>query len=243
MVLVSIETVMHDAFRELHNCLHVFSNSCPAFSNKSWPSGQFCFSKSVKSFTHEALFKDKVKMKKNPTVHLMRSATNGRAISMQNSLRRKVSSLGVQNGNHFRLAAFTVYLILLCVLTGLAIAQFSQRSVTSYGIVKVVGVSLYWDYARTNDVTSIDWGTVIPGASVDRCVYVRNNGTAAGTLSISYGTFTPAAAASYLTLTWNCSSYVLSRNEVTCAKLTLSVQPNITGVQDFSFTILIQATA
>lgn len=184
-----------------------------------------------------------MKVKENPPEHLMGSVTNRRTIPLRDSLRRSLSFVGIQNGNRLRLVVFTVCLVLLCVFAGLAVAQFSLRSVTSYEMVRVVGVSLYWDSACTSDVVSIDWGTMTLGGSVDRCVYVRNDGTATGTLSIGYGSFAPAAAASYLTLAWNCSGYVLSRNGVTCAKLTLFVQPNITGVQDFSFTILVQATA
>jgi hypothetical protein len=59
---------------------------------------------------------------------------------------------------------------------------------------------------------------------------------------MSYGNFTPAVAASYLTLAWNCSGYILPPNAVTCAKLTLTVQPNIVNVTDFSFDILVQAS-
>jgi hypothetical protein len=166
-----------------------------------------------------------------------------RSISMQNSVRKRLSYMETRYGNLFKLAVFTVFLMLLCLLTGFAIAQISQRSVASYGMVKVMGVSLFWDRACTSDVTSIDWGTVVPGGSVDKYLYVRNNGTTAGTLSISCSDFVPETAASYMTLVWNCSGYVLSRDSVICAKLTLLVRSNITGVSDFSFGILVQSTA
>jgi len=59
---------------------------------------------------------------------------------------------------------------------------------------------------------------------------------------MSYGNWTPATASSYFVLTWNCSNYVLSPKAVVCANLTLAVQQNITGVTDFDFMILVQAT-
>jgi len=124
----------------------------------------------------------------------------------------------------------------------MTLAATFNSSIKSYGTLKYVGVSVYWDNACTNQVTSIPWGTITPGAQVDNTLYVKNVGNAAGTLMMSYGNFTPTVAASYLALTWNCSSYVLPSSSVTCARLLLTVQPNITGVTDFSFDILLEAT-
>ncbi len=140
----------------------------------------------------------------------------------------------------------TQFLIALTLLVFLATAtlavQIFRQDITSSGTIKVIGVSLFWDKACTNKVTSVTWGTTSPGTSVSRYLYVLNDGTASGTLSMIYGNWTPATAATYITLTWNCTNYALARNAITCAKLTLTVQPNITGVKDFNFKILVQAT-
>lgn len=158
------------------------------------------------------------------------------------SVWKRLSQIGMQHGYSIRLASTVIPLILLCLLAGMTLAATFNSSIKSYGTLKFVGVSVYWDNACTNQVTSIPWGTITPGAQVDNTLYVKNVGNAAGTLSMNYGNFTPTVAASYLALTWNCSSYVLPSNSVTCAKLILTVQPNITGVTDFSFDILVEAT-
>ncbi len=138
---------------------------------------------------------------------------------------------------------FVVALTLLTFLaTATLAAQTFRQDVSSSGSIKVIGVSLFWDRACTSKVTAVTWGAISPGTSVSQYVYVLNDGTASGTLSMGYGNWTPAAAASYITLAWNCSNYVLARNGIVCAKLTLTVQPSITGVNDFNFMILIQAT-
>jgi len=138
---------------------------------------------------------------------------------------------------------FIVGLILLSFLATATLAvQTFRQDIASSGMIKVIGVSLYWDKACTNKVTSVTWGTTTPGTSVNKYLYVLNDGTASGTLSMTYGNWTPAAAGTYITLAWNCSSYVLARNGITCAKLTLTVKSTITGVKDFNFMILIQAT-
>jgi hypothetical protein len=139
-------------------------------------------------------------------------------------------------------ARFIVALTLLGFLATATLAvQTFRQDISSSGSIKVIGASLFWDKACTNKVTSVTWGTMSPGTSVNKYVYVLNDGTASGTLSMGYGNWTPAAAASYITLAWNCSNYVLARNGIVCTKLTLTVQPSITGVKDFNFMILIQA--
>lgn len=137
---------------------------------------------------------------------------------------------------------FYVLLTFLIILTRVAIAQqTSQQSVSSSGTIKVIGASIFWDTNCSNKVTSITWGTITPGTSIRKDVYVRNDGTATGTLSMNYGNWTPTTAASYLTLAWNCTNYALARSALVCAELTLTVQSNITGITDFNFIIFIQA--
>jgi hypothetical protein len=140
-------------------------------------------------------------------------------------------------------AVFVGALMLLCVLVAALAAQTFQRNLSNTATVTVLGLGVYWDSACTNNVTSIAWGTISPGASADEYVYIRNEGTGTGTISMTYGNFTPAAAASYMTLTWNCSGYSLARSAVVSAKFTLTVASGVTGITDFSFLIVLQATA
>jgi hypothetical protein len=142
--------------------------------------------------------------------------------------------------NHAQIFVALVFLVFLAAAT-LAAQNFHQEIVSS-GTIRVIGVSLFWDQARSDKVKSVDWGTLSPGTTIDRCAYVFNNGTANVKLAMSYGNWTPAVAGSYLTLAWNCSNYVLAPSAVVCAKLTLTIQPNITGVTNFNFIIHIKST-
>jgi hypothetical protein len=145
--------------------------------------------------------------------------------------------------NDGRWGKMIMLLAVMCILVSLAIAQTTiQQNVASYGTIKVLGVTAYSDSACTTKVTSIAWGTIVPGTSINKNIYVKNAGNAAGTLVMSYGNWTPSKAASFITFSWNCSNHVLASNAVTCAKLTLKVQSTITGVTDFSFSIAIQAS-
>lgn len=167
-------------------------------------------------------------------------------VSLRNSLRKRLSTAKerIQGIDRSKLGIGIISLILVCLVAGVTVAsRISQTSIANSGTVEVIGVSLYWDNACQNEVKSIAWGPIYPGTSIDRYVYVKNQGNTAEMLTMSYSNFIPSMAASYFSLVWNCSGYVLSLTDVPCAKLTLSVRQNITGVQDFSFGIVVQATA
>jgi hypothetical protein len=142
-------------------------------------------------------------------------------------------------------AVFVGTLMLLCVFVAALAAQTMtfQRNLSNSATVTVIGLGVYWDSACTSSVTSIAWGSIAPGTSADEYVYIRNEGTGTVTISMTYGNFTPAAAAPYMTLTWNCSGYSLARSAVAGAKFTLTVASGATGITDFGFSIVLQATA
>ena len=119
----------------------------------------------------------------------------------------------------------------------------AYQRVPSSGNVKTVGVGVYWDNACTNNVTSIDWGFLEPGATVNKTVYIKNEGNTPMMLNITTDNWNPASASENITLSWNREGYVLNTTApVVQAILTLSVSPNISGITSFSFDIIITGT-
>jgi len=119
----------------------------------------------------------------------------------------------------------------------------AYQRVPSSGNVKTVGVGVYWDNACTNNVTSIDWGFLEPGATVNKTVYIKNEGNTPMMLNMTTDNWNPASASENITLSWNREGYVLNTTApVVQAILTLSVSPNISGVTSFSFDIIITGT-
>jgi hypothetical protein len=136
-----------------------------------------------------------------------------------------------------------VLLTLLSILVGLAVSQTTvKQNLSSGGTISVIGVEVYSNAACTNKVTSIAWGTLVPGTSASKTIYVKNPGTTAETLSMTYGNWTPTTAASFFSLSWNCTNHSIASGGVVGAKLTLTVQSTITGVTDFGYSITIQGT-
>jgi hypothetical protein len=132
----------------------------------------------------------------------------------------------------------------LAVVGTTAVALLSTfKTISSNGNVKTIRVGAYKDAACNQTLSTIDWGTLIPGSTCNyTTLYIRNEGTASLVLNETVGNWNPALASSYITLSWNREGYVLSSGATVQAVLTLSVPSNITGISSFSFDITITGT-
>lgn len=110
------------------------------------------------------------------------------------------------------------------------------------GSIKTVGVGVYSDSAGTNKITSINWGTIDPGAKVNKTVYIKNEGNAPSTLSMSTSNWNPTSASTYMTLTWDYGGQTISVGQLVPVKFTLAVSSSVSSVTSFSFDITIVST-
>ena len=80
-----------------------------------------------------------------------------------------------------------------------------QRSVSfpTSGLIVGVNVGVFSDSGCTQNLTSISWGLVDPGESVDRIVYVKNTGNAPVTLSMALSGWNPAVANGPISIVWD----------------------------------------
>ena len=131
----------------------------------------------------------------------------------------------------------------LSMLTQVTSSIQTNTKISNQGALKTVGVGVYWDSGLTNKVSSIDWGILEPGSNVNKTVYIRNEGNAAATLSMTTSNWNPSNASNYLTLTWNYGGQTLNVNEAIQVKFTLSASSSVTGITNFSFDITITASA
>lgn len=137
------------------------------------------------------------------------------------------------------IAIAMVGLILTVTTAGLLSVN---QTVPSTGIITAVNVGVYSDSACTQNLTAIDWGTIAPGNSAYRIVYVKNIGNTLITLGMTKNTWTPSTADGPITLTWDKESATLAPATWTAANLTLSVSSSISGITNFSVNIVISGT-
>jgi len=131
---------------------------------------------------------------------------------------------------------------ILMISTALAVIQ-PTRIVTHNGTVETLNVSVFQDSACTQALSALNWGTLKPGTSANRTIYIKNTGNAALTLNMTVTTWNPSTSASYITLTWDRQSFVLTQGSSVPALLVLSVSANVNGFTDFSCTTIIAGNA
>lgn len=136
--------------------------------------------------------------------------------------------------------AITMVGLILTVTTA-GLLSVSQ-TVSSSGTVTAVNVGVYSDSACTTALTSIDWGTIPPGNSVTRTIYVKNTGNTAITLSMTKTGWNPTTANGPITITWDKEAAALGVGASTAATITLSVSSSISGITSFSVNIVITGT-
>jgi hypothetical protein len=117
-----------------------------------------------------------------------------------------------------------------------------SQSVSSSGSVTAINVGVYSDSSCTQNLTTIDWGTVAPGNSVTKTVYVKNTGNSDITLSMTKNGWNPTSANGPITVTWNKEGTTLSAGASAAAIITLSVSSSISGITTFSVNIVITGT-
>jgi uncharacterized repeat protein (TIGR01451 family) len=137
------------------------------------------------------------------------------------------------------LAIVAVGLILTVTTAGLLSVS---QSVSSTGTVTAINVGVYSDAYCTQNLTSIDWGTMAPGDTVTRTIYVKNTGNAQITLNMTKTNWNPTGANGPITVSWNKESTTLNPGVSTAATLTLSVSSSITGITSFSVNIVVTGT-
>lgn len=143
---------------------------------------------------------------------------------------------------------FHVGIILVIGTVGLVMSVLATTLLSAYqqipsvGVVKAVRVGVYADVGCSANVTYIDWGVLEPGAVTNFTVYIRNEGNTPLILNMTTADWEPENAFMYITLKWNLEGHRINSFDVIPANLTLSISPNIEGVTNFRFKILIVGT-
>lgn len=144
----------------------------------------------------------------------------------------------ISTGAAIAIAATGLFMTLLT--TGLLM---SSQTLQSNGTVTGVNVGVYSDSSCTQNLTSIDWGSLYPGNSTTRIIYVKNTGSLPVTLTLTTGSWNPSSANGPITLSWDRESTSLDAGQSISATLTLTVSSSISSsITTFSFNAIITGT-
>ena len=140
-----------------------------------------------------------------------------------------------------RLFYVFLFLAILSITIVWGLSSTSYR-ISATGKMKSVGVEVYWDSLLTDPVTEISWGTLEPGQTVDKNVYVKNTGNTPITITFSTDNWNPVSAEEHLSLTWNYDGLQIQTGKALLVTFSLTVSSSISGVTSFSFDIVLEAT-
>ena len=134
---------------------------------------------------------------------------------------------------------------IVALISGLAVSGLVTvtRTLSSSGTVNTINVEVFWDVDCTQIITDIDWGVLDPGESTSKTIYVKNTGSTAMMLNMTYSGWNPVEAGTYLSLTWDREGAIVAVDEVASAMLTLHVSDTIAGITSYSFDITIAGSA
>ncbi|TRO47718.1 hypothetical protein E2P47_04035 [Candidatus Bathyarchaeota archaeon] len=125
-------------------------------------------------------------------------------------------------------------------------AAQTAKTLSASGSIQIQsspGIGIYLNSQATAPLTSLNWGTLEPGQNQNITMYIKNEGNTPVALSLQTSNWTPTSAQNYLSLTWNYNDLPISPNQTRQVTITLNVDPDITGITNFSFDITILATA
>jgi len=105
--------------------------------------------------------------------------------------------------------------------------------------IKAIGIGVYQDAGCTTPLTEINWGTLEPAQTKSYTLYLRNESNVPITLNMTTQNWNPPEAKDFITLTWDREEETLKVNQVVEATIILIVSPNISGVTNFSFDIIL----
>ena len=121
----------------------------------------------------------------------------------------------------------------------------SSATFSSAGAIQIqttTGIGVYSDSQANTPLTSVSWGTLQPGGSQSVILNIKNEGSSATTLSLESSNWSSTTAETYLGLSWNYNGNPINPDAVVQSTLTLTVDANIQGVENFNFDITIVGT-
>jgi hypothetical protein len=163
------------------------------------------------------------------------------------------------NLNKKLLIPLVALVTLAVVLTAVTAAVLSSQNLPSSGTIQTpnnnepdptqapitgtTNLDIYTSADATTKCTSIEWGTIEPGQTISRTIYIKNTGNTAQTLSMSATEWNPTAASTVLTLSWNKEATSLASGSIVPATLTLTVAADTGSVTSFGMNIVITGSA
>ena len=139
-------------------------------------------------------------------------------------------------------AGIGVAVAAIMLLTTVFAALQANQTFSNTGALTTVNVGAFSDSGCTQALSTVDWGTMVPGSSANKTIYIKNTGTTMVSLSMTVNAWNPASASNYMALTWNREGTVLNVGNSVATSLMLTVSGSVSGITNFGFNATITGT-
>jgi hypothetical protein len=140
------------------------------------------------------------------------------------------------------MAGIAVAVAAIMLLTVVFADLQANQTFSNTGAITTVNVRAFSDSGCTQVLSTVDWGTLVPGSSANQTIYIKNTGTTMVSLNMTVNAWNPANASSYMTLTWNQEGTVLNVGNFVATTLVLTVSSSVSGITNFGFNATITGT-
>lgn len=130
---------------------------------------------------------------------------------------------------------------LTVILVALTLALHSQYAISNVGTIVATGVEAHEDVNCTQPLSQIEWGFLKPNETAFHVCYVKSVSNINSTLMLTTGNWNPPNSSNYLTISSNYDNSTLQPNEVSEVTFNLHVDSEISGIDNFSFDIILVA--
>jgi len=136
------------------------------------------------------------------------------------------------------IASALVVAFFLGVTVTFGLMSYSRR-IESEAELKGVGISIYAYANKSSPVSAIKWGLMEPGESRVFDCFVFNEGNSPLTLSMVVENWVPENASGQMSLTWTYAGEQLDVRGYIPVVFVLTLNPSISGLDSFGFTIVV----
>jgi len=102
-----------------------------------------------------------------------------------------------------------------------------------------LAIDVYSDPSCTQILSTIEWGTLEAGGSIEKIIYIRNSGDDGVYLQLTTANWDPVNAEGPIQLFWNYNGDNISPGNIIQVKLTLTISASISGIDNFNFDVVI----
>jgi hypothetical protein len=110
------------------------------------------------------------------------------------------------------------------------------------GAISAINVGLYSDSQCSQKLTSVDWGTLSPGETLTKTIYIKNICNSPLTLRMTKTNWDPPEADGPISITWNKEGTTIYSGQTQQAVITLSVSSTINNITSFDVQVVITGT-